>query len=138
VLIVDDDPVAARATARIVGSGATVKVSFVTDVDSALVLVSRAAEAPSAVILDFELRRGETGIMALMSLRAAGCDSPCAFHTGSPQRAREALESSRLGTDYPIFDKGAPEYGALVAWLSGVFAKHALASHVSGTRRRVF
>jgi ActR/RegA family two-component response regulator len=135
VLVVDDDPIAARATARAVSSITGARVALVADLDSALRLAMRASEPPAAAILDFELGGGSTGLAVLMSLRASGCEAPCAFHTGSPEAALSALVSSRLGDGYPVFDKG-DNGGSLVSWVLGIVGKEA-SSHQSGTRRRV-
>jgi CheY-like chemotaxis protein len=135
VLVVDDDPIAARATARAVSSVTGARVALVADVDSALRLAMRASEPPAAAILDFELGGGSTGVTVLLSLRASGCDVPCAFHTGSPGAALSALVSSRLGDGYPVFDKG-DKGGSLVSWVVGIVGAEAT-SHRSGTRRKV-
>jgi hypothetical protein len=88
---------------------------------------------PSAAILDFELGDGATVLAVLMSLRASGCEAPCAFHTGAPERAVSALERSRVGDGYPVFDKGDP---ALVSWL-GRMIGIPTDSHTSGVRKKV-
>jgi ActR/RegA family two-component response regulator len=134
VLIVDDDPIAARATARAVSSVTGARVALVADVDSALRLAMRASEPPAAAILDFELGGGSTGLSVLLSLRASGCEAPCAFHTGAPGTAHAALESSR-SDGYPVFDKGNND-GSLMSWVVGIVGAEA-SSHRSGTRRKV-
>ncbi|HVU01285.1 MAG TPA: response regulator [Polyangiaceae bacterium] len=133
VLVVDDDPVAARATARAVSGATGARVALVADVDSALRLATRASVPPAAAILDFELAGGATGLSVLMSLRANGCDAPCAFHTGAPDAALEALEKSRIGDGYPVFDKGD---GTLISWLARTIGIPQ-GSHTSGVRRKV-
>jgi ActR/RegA family two-component response regulator len=131
VLVVDDDPVTARATARAVSGATGARVALVADVDSALRLATRASVPPAAAILDFELGDGTTGLTVLMSLRASGCDAPCAFHTGSPELALAALEESHVGDGYPVFDKGD---ATLVSWLAHTLG---LASaHTSGLRKK--
>jgi ActR/RegA family two-component response regulator len=104
VLVVDDDPIAARATARAVSSVTGARVALVADVDAALRLAMRASESPAAVILDFDLSDGSTGLSVLMSLRASGCEAPCAFHTGAPERAMAALGATRASDSYPVFE----------------------------------
>jgi CheY-like chemotaxis protein len=136
VLVVDDDPVAARATARAVSRALGVRFSFVSDAPSAVRLVSHTEEAPAAVLLDFELRGGETGVTVLSGLRAAGCQSPCAFHTGAPGRARAALAAARLVEGHPVFDKAPRHAGALAEWVARAVADGA-GTHVSGVRRRL-
>lgn len=133
VLVVDDDPVAARATARAVSSVTGARVALVQDVDSALRLALRASSPPAAAVLDFELGDGSTGLSVLMSLRASGCDAPCAFHTGAPDLAVNALASSRVGDGYPVFDKGG---SSLLQWLAEILGVTADA-HRSGMRRKV-
>lgn len=135
VLVVDDDPIAARATARAVSSATGARVALVADVDSALRLAMRASEPPAAVILDFELGGGSTGLAVLMSLRASGFETPCAFHTGSPGAVASALIASRLGDGYPVFHKGDND-GSLVSWIVGTLGAEATA-HQSGTRRKI-
>jgi CheY-like chemotaxis protein len=118
VLIVDDDPLAARATARLVMGVTRLNVALVADVDRALQMVTRAPDAPIAVVLDYDLSGGENGLSVLLSLRASGIEVPCAFHTGAPQRARAALTKSRLSEGYPVFDKGTAGAEELVRWLA--------------------
>jgi ActR/RegA family two-component response regulator len=133
VLVVDDEPLTARATARAVSASTGARVSLVSDVDSALHLVRRASEAPAAVLLDFDLKDGETGLTVLLSLRAAGCESPCAFHTGAPARARAALSAARFDDGYPVFDKGTQGFAT---WVLGLLRGGASA-HSSGVRRKL-
>jgi hypothetical protein len=108
-------------------------VALVADVDSALRLATRASVPPAAAILDFELGDGTTGLSVLMSLRASGCDAPCAFYTGTPERAVAALEASRIGDGYPVFDKGD---ATLVSWLAHTIGIPP-GSHTSGLRKKV-
>jgi CheY-like chemotaxis protein len=117
VLIVDDDPLTARATARLLTAATGLNVAVVGDVDRALRLVTRSVEGPLAVILDYDLRDGEKGLTVLLSLRANGFEVPCAFHTGAPAVARAALEKTRLDGGYPVFDKGQIGAQDLVQWL---------------------
>ena len=133
VLVVDDDPVTARALSRVLSTRTGARVAIVRAVDAALRLVAGATEPPVLAVLDFELRHGETGLNVLLSLRASGSDVPCVFHTGVPVRAAAALEASRLGRAYPIFAKGLA-LGELVAWVQGIVAG---ATSRSGTHRRV-
>jgi CheY-like chemotaxis protein len=135
VLVLDDDPIAARATARAVSSVTGARVALVFDVESALRLAMRASEPPAAAILDFELGGGTTGFLVLERLRASGFEAPCAFHTGAPGAAASALASGRLGGTYPVFDKGDKD-GSLVSWVMGIVGAEA-SSHRSGTRRKV-
>jgi ActR/RegA family two-component response regulator len=132
VLVVDDDPATARSLSRVLSTNTGARVAIVDTVDAALLLVTRAAEAPVLVVLDFELRQGETGLNVLLSLRASGSEVPCVFHTGVPVRAAAALEASRLGRAYPIFAKGLAQ-DELLGWVQGVVAG---GRSRSGTHRR--
>jgi ActR/RegA family two-component response regulator len=135
VLVVDDDPLMARSLSRVLSATTGARVSIVANVDDALRLVLRGSEAPAVAILDFELAGGETGLGLLLSLRSSGSEVPCVFHTGVPSRALAALESSRLGDGYPVFEKGSGE-AALLSWVTGIVAGGASRAR-SGTRRRV-
>ncbi len=135
VLVVDDEPLAARATSRAITAATGARVSVVSGVDAALHLVRRADEAPAAVVLDFDLKAGETGMAVLLGLRAAGCEAPCAFHTGSPARARAALAAARLGDRHPVFEKGPASSAGFPAWLSNVLG--AASAHSSGVRPKL-
>jgi CheY-like chemotaxis protein len=117
VLVVDDDPLAGRAAARLIMGITGARVTIVSNVTQALRLATRAEVAPSAVVLDYDLGDGEKGLTVLLSLRAGGFEAPCAFHTGAPDRARSALRKSRLGDGYPVFDKGVVGDRELVEWL---------------------
>jgi CheY-like chemotaxis protein len=118
MLVVDDDPIAARATARMVTSAIGVRVAVVGSVEDALRLVTRAASAPLALVLDYDLRGSEKGVSVLLSLRAAGFEVPCAFHTGASAEARSALRRNRLEGGYPVFEKGQPGGSDLLTWLT--------------------
>jgi CheY-like chemotaxis protein len=117
VLVVDDDALAARSAARLLSGATGVRVAVVSDVEQALRLVTRADTTPVAAFLDYDLSNGEKGLTVLLSLRAAGFEVPCAFHTGAAGEAEAALRRSRLGDDYPVFDKGRASPPELVAWL---------------------
>jgi CheY-like chemotaxis protein len=136
VLIVDDDPLTARGTARLLMAATGLNVAVVTDVERALQVVTRAVDGPLAVVLDYDLRDGEKGLTVLLSLRAMGFEVPCAFHTGAPDKARSALAKSRLEDGYPVFDKG--EIGAqnLVQWVTAR-APVADSPHRSGVRSKL-
>jgi CheY-like chemotaxis protein len=117
VLVVDDDTLAARSAARLLGGATGVHVAVVSDVEQALRLVTRADCPPVAAFLDYDLSGGEKGLTVLLSLRAAGFEVPCAFHTGAAAEAEAALRKSRLGDGYPVFDKGRALPAELVGWL---------------------
>ncbi len=138
VLVVDDDPLAARGAARLIMGSTGARVAIVGDVAQALLLVTRADTAPSAVVLDYDLGGGEKGLAVLLSLRAAGVEVPCAFHTGGPARARAALRRSRLSDGYPVFDKGTTGDGELVEWLdSRLPGREKDSPHRSGIREKL-
>ena len=117
VLVVDDDALAARSAARLLSGATGVRVAVVSDVEQALRLVTRADNPPIAAFLDYDFSGGEKGLTVLLSLRAAGFEVPCAFHTGAAGEAAAALRKSRLGDGYPVFDKGQARPAELVAWL---------------------
>lgn len=135
VLIVDDEPLAARATARLITGATGFGAVLVTDVERALRLVTRALDAPLAVVLDYELRDGENGLTVLLSLRARGFEVPCAFHTGAPDKARAALVKSRLVDGCPVFDKGHAGGQGIVRWLAAQEPSRDTA-HRSGIRSK--
>ena len=141
VLVVDDDALAARSAARLITAATGVRVAVVADVDQALRLVTRADRPPAAVILDYDLSGGQKGLTVLLSLRAAGFEVPCAFHTGAGGEARSALQKSRLDDGYPVFDKGRFQPAELVDWLRcqlpGQPAPLADSSHRSGVREKL-
>jgi CheY-like chemotaxis protein len=139
VMVVDDDPLAARAAARLIKGSTCASVAIVGDVTQALRLVSRADVDPSAVVLDYDLAAGEKGVTVLLSLRASGFEVPCAFHTGAPDRARSALRKSRLGDGYPVFDKGTAGDLDLVGWLGGLLPQRGEndSPHRSGIREKL-
>ena len=117
VLVVDDDSLAARSAARLINGAIGVRVAVVSGVEQALRLVTRADHPPVAAVLDYDLSAGEKGLSVLLSLRAAGYEVPCAFHTGAAEEAHSALRKSRLEDGYPVFDKGRARPGELVTWL---------------------
>lgn len=142
VLVVDDDALAGRSMARLLGVATGVRVAVVTDVDQALRLVTRADVPPVAAVLDYDLSGGEKGLTVLLSLRAAGIEVPCAFHTGAGQAARSALRKSRLDDGYPVFDKGRTRLAEVVEWLQERLAEQGRARradspHRSGIREKI-
>jgi CheY-like chemotaxis protein len=136
VLVVDDDPLAARATARLVTSSIGIRVAVVGSVGDALRLVARAGSTPLALVLDYDLRGGEKGVSILLSLRASGCEVPCAFHTGATAEARSALRKNRIEDGCPIFEKGQGGGELLLEWLAGRLSA-VDNPHRSGVRRKI-
>jgi CheY-like chemotaxis protein len=135
VLLVDDDRVAARGTARLLSGSLGARVSIVPTADSALRLVAGARDVPAAIVLDFDLGASSTGVELLMRLREGGFRGPCAFSTGTPAGASAALSGSRLPDDSPIFRKGDSD-GGLVAWLGTALGEPG--AHTSGVRRKAY
>jgi CheY-like chemotaxis protein len=117
VLVVDDDALAARSTARLLNGTTGVRVAVVSDVEQSLRLITRADAPPAAAVLDHDLGDGEQGLTVLLSLRALGFEVPCAFLTGAAEEALAALRKSRLGDGYPVFHKGRSSPVELVDWL---------------------
>jgi CheY-like chemotaxis protein len=71
--------------------------------EEALAQLAAAAERPAAIIADYRLRAGESGIAAIESIRSAyGADIPGVIVTGdtAPDRLREAEASG-----YPLLHK---------------------------------
>lgn len=104
LLLVDDDPVAARSIARWVSQAARVPV-FVAHDGAQAEQWFRVHGAPIAVVCDFELARGETGVGTIQRLRDAGCVAPAAILTGAPDAAVRTLAASRLDEVVPVFSK---------------------------------
>jgi CheY-like chemotaxis protein len=129
VLVVDDEPLASRATARLVSRATEGSVAVARDLATALHLVRRARTAPSAVLLDFELGAGQDGTAVLTALREAGCRAPCAFHTAAPERARQALQGLWRGEQPPVFEKDG-RGGRAIAWLTAALGGGTRASGV--------
>ncbi|HEX2735919.1 MAG TPA: hypothetical protein VHM70_30170 [Polyangiaceae bacterium] len=72
---------------------------------------------PLAVIVDFELGRGENGVRALEQLRELGLLAPSVLITHTPELALAALERSRLLEAVPVFSR-TERHAALREWLS--------------------
>jgi hypothetical protein len=97
---------------------------------------------PVAAVLDYDLSGGEKGLTVLLSMRAAGFEVPCAFHTGAASDALSALRKSRLGDGYPVFDKGRTRPAELVEWLREHLVDRGVARpsdspHRSGIREKL-
>lgn len=104
LLLVDDDPVAARSIARAVSRAMGLTVVIAHDGSQALAWLESRGE-PVAVVCDFELARGETGVSTIERLRDAGSLAPAAILTGAPAAALSALSASRLEEVVPVFSK---------------------------------
>jgi CheY-like chemotaxis protein len=104
LLLVDDDPVAARSIARWVSLAARVTVFIAHDSEQAESWL-RKRGAPVAVVCDFELADGATGVGTIQHLRGIGCSAPAAMLTGAPDAALRALSASGLDEVVPVFSK---------------------------------
>lgn len=104
VLLIDDDPVAARSIARWVGRVSRMGVRTVHSAEQAERELNEHPD-PMAIVTDFELAHGETGVGALIRLRRRGCTAPAALLTGAPERALEVLTASSLTEVVPVFSK---------------------------------
>ena len=105
LLVVDDSPLSARATARLLRGTFGVPVRIASDLQAVRTILSEVRVAPIAVVLDYELGVGETGLMALRLIRSLGVRAPCAFFTG----AADKLRSQRGRGKIPVFARsGSP------------------------------
>jgi CheY-like chemotaxis protein len=104
LLLVDDDPVAAGSIARWISHASKLTVMVAHDGEQALQWLESRGQ-PVAVVCDFELALGETGVSALQRMRAKGCVAPAAILTGAPEVAMRALSASELDEVVPVFAK---------------------------------
>jgi CheY-like chemotaxis protein len=104
ILLVDDDPVAARSIARWVSRAAGLTVLVAHDGEQAEQWLARRGQ-PAALVCDFELAQGETGVSLIQRLRTFGCSAPAAILTGAPDSAVRALSASDLDEVVPVFSK---------------------------------
>jgi len=118
-LIVDDDPIAGRATARMLRTNSKVIVRQASDLRAVHRLIKQARTSPCLVVLDYELGRGETGLMALRLLRSLGVGAPCAFLTGAPEKLRHALDAALGLGPVPVFARSAHALDDVSRWISG-------------------
>jgi DNA-binding NtrC family response regulator len=103
VLLIDDDPVAARSLARWMRRTSGIAVHAVHSIAEAEVVLEASTE-PTAIVTDFEMR-GEDGVDALLRARELGCNAPAAILTGAPEAALQALTRSSLDEVIPVFSK---------------------------------
>jgi CheY-like chemotaxis protein len=115
LLLVDDDPVAARSIGRWISRASKLTVMIAHDGEEAVQWLQSRGQ-PVAVVCDFDLALGETGVSALQAMRAKGCVAPAAILTGAPELALRALSASELDEVVPVFSKVENGVG-LRAWL---------------------
>lgn len=116
VLLVENEPIAARAIARRIHRTLAVRVRIAHGADGALALLSEQRE-PLAVVLDGHLGGTVHGADVLRALREARCEAPSAFWTSqSRQQVQSHLERCNLPERPPVF--GKLEAAALMAWLA--------------------
>lgn len=128
VLIVDDDAVGGRALARYVYTNVRCPVRLVTGLPQLAFLLERSSPA-TAVLLDYELGDGVSGIDALHCIRAGGWSSACAFVTGASDRLQVALECEHERP--PIFARGG-QVSHILGWV-----RNAVGRGGSGTYPRI-
>jgi CheY-like chemotaxis protein len=135
ILCVDDEPLAARALARLLTASFEVRVECAADSAEARRLLEEARVAPAGLILDFELARGETGADLLQQLRALGCFAPCLFWTGAPVALRARL--ARLGSsERPLVAEKGPSIAAITDWVTRLLDSRVAESDAGGMVRR--
>lgn len=96
LIVVIDDEQAVREGTREVLKGWGARALLAGSGDEALTLLVGAGEAPSAVIADYRLREGETGVDAIRRIQERyGAEVPAVLVTGdtAPDRLREAEAS---------------------------------------------
>jgi CheY-like chemotaxis protein len=128
VLIVDDDTVGGRALARYVYTNVRCPVRLVTGLAQLQFLLEHCSPA-AAVLLDYELGAGASGIDAMHQLRASGWSSACAFVTGASYQLKQELASER--EQPPVFARGG-QVSHIIGWL-----RNALGRGGSGTYPRM-
>jgi signal transduction histidine kinase/CheY-like chemotaxis protein len=92
ILVVDDDPLVREAMETLFQQWGC-EVASAANGDQAVAQARRLVRAPDAIVCDYRLPEGETGIDAIRRLQAAvGADVPAALVTGdtAPERLREA------------------------------------------------
>ena len=102
ILLLDDDPINTRALSRWIKSELGAETRSATTIRQALCWL-RSMPAPLAIITDFDLSCGETGVGALGAFGAIGIVAPAAVLTGAPSRALTALDRSEVRA--PVFCK---------------------------------
>ncbi len=105
ILVLDDEPLVARATCRILlGCGAEPVVA--TDRAAAFELLATHTRPPAALVLDLSLPGPEDGLDVLGALRAAGCMAPCAIWSSHHEAVLTArVRGRRHGEAVRLFTK---------------------------------
>ncbi|MDD5367414.1 MAG: hybrid sensor histidine kinase/response regulator [Gallionellaceae bacterium] len=122
VLVVDDELAIRQAMAEVLG-GWGCHVLAAENAQDALSRLATAAFSPDAIIADYRLREGRSGIEAIADIRRAlGRPVPAAILTGdtSPARLREASASGFLLLHKPV--QPARIRSVLASWRSELSA----------------
>lgn len=128
MLIVDDDTVGGRALARYVYTNVRCPVRLVTGLAQLQFVLEHCSPA-AAVLLDYELGAGVSGIDAMHSIRASGWSSACAFVTGAAHQLENALVHEQERP--PVFARGG-QVSHIIGWV-----RNALGRAGSGTYPRM-
>src|SRR5687767_13512066 len=94
VLVVDDDLITGRSTARCISAKTRTSVLVAQSLKGASTRVRSSVTWPVAIVLDYDLA-GPSGVRVLSALRRLGCSAPCAFLTGAPEKVELALRRGR-------------------------------------------
>lgn len=114
VLLLEDDAITGRAIARLMSRASGLFVRLAENGKAAEHLIATFGE-PTAIVTDYELGHGDTGVAVLRRLRAARCRAPAAIFSGAPEAALRALGSAELCEVVPVFSKH--DHGGLRDWL---------------------
>jgi hypothetical protein len=128
VLIVDDDAIGGRALSRYVYMNVRCPVRLVTSLSQLQAVLTRCAPA-TAILLDYQLGMGVSGLDAMNQIREFGWASACAFVTGASQELRAEL--AERDEQHPVFERGG-EVSSIVVWV-----RNALGRGGSGTYPRI-
>src|SRR5690606_31652971 len=84
LLLVEDDAVAARTSARLLRRASGLFVRLAENGNAAERLLQTFGE-PTAIVSDFTLSNGENGVAVLERLRGLRCSAPAALFSGAPE-----------------------------------------------------
>jgi signal transduction histidine kinase/CheY-like chemotaxis protein len=104
VLVVDDDTLVRDAMASVLAQWGC-RVAMAANGDEAVALLGGEGGTPDAVLCDYRLPNGETGVDVIARLRAAaGREIPAALITGdtAPERLREARQAGHALLHKPV------------------------------------
>ncbi len=126
VLLLDDDRLSGRGTARYIRGRCGIEVVVARTLHQAQCLL-RFGPPPSAIVTDFELQTPETGVDFIVSCRRFR-RVPAVVFTGAPQAARAALDSARLSHEVPVLGRqsGLELLGAWLCDMSEPCRQHAV------------